>query len=246
MFKTRLYNAGKWIIDSKIYIDAELPVCFLVSFCCSIFFYSFQDIHWNKIFGMTVLVIRGLVEIPMLRWAVKARRQYEGGFTNNTQNNIDNKITVKHILQVAPNPKKWMFPVSSCSCLCLIHAIQMLSREWRYSWSSATGDAPITSDGSTISLPANVRHILEVWGWLQLWQQSTNLTTVILKHIHWQKYRGYDFQNAIGAMNIPGSNCIHSVGTPLPFAVRPTASTLLQMTWRDKFGYPNFICWVCV
>ena len=30
-----------------------------------------------------------------------------------------------------------MFLVSSCSCLCLIHWSQVLSREWRCSWSSA-------------------------------------------------------------------------------------------------------------
>ena len=30
-----------------------------------------------------------------------------------------------------------MFLISSCSCLCLIHGSQVLSREWRCSWSSA-------------------------------------------------------------------------------------------------------------
>ena len=33
--------------------------------------------------------------------------------------------------------KKYIFPVSSCRCLCLIHWSQVLSREWRCSWSSA-------------------------------------------------------------------------------------------------------------
>ena len=30
-----------------------------------------------------------------------------------------------------------MFLISSCSCLCLVHWSQVLSREWRCSWSSA-------------------------------------------------------------------------------------------------------------
>ena len=30
-----------------------------------------------------------------------------------------------------------MFPFSSCNCLCSIHSSQVLSREWRCSWSSA-------------------------------------------------------------------------------------------------------------
>ena len=30
-----------------------------------------------------------------------------------------------------------MFPVSSCCCLCPINWSQLLSQEWRYSWSSA-------------------------------------------------------------------------------------------------------------
>ena len=30
-----------------------------------------------------------------------------------------------------------MFHLSSCSCLCPIHWSQVLSREWRYNWSSA-------------------------------------------------------------------------------------------------------------
>ena len=35
-----------------------------------------------------------------------------------------------------------MFLVSSCSCLCPIHCSQVLSREWRCSWSSADRRCP--------------------------------------------------------------------------------------------------------
>ena len=45
--------------------------------------------------------------------------------------------TVKHLVLVAVNPKIQMFLISSCSCLCSIHWSQVLSREWRCSWSSA-------------------------------------------------------------------------------------------------------------
>ena len=37
----------------------------------------------------------------------------------------------------APNLNTKLFLVSSCSCICLIHWIRVLSREWRCSWSAA-------------------------------------------------------------------------------------------------------------
>ena len=55
-----------------------------------------------------------------------------------------------------------MFLVSSCSCLCPIHWSQVLSGEWRCSWSSADRRWT-TSELSTSLLPAKVWHILEVW-----------------------------------------------------------------------------------
>ena len=45
--------------------------------------------------------------------------------------------TVKSLIQVAPIHKTYMILVLSCSCLCLIHWSQVLSWEWRCSWSSA-------------------------------------------------------------------------------------------------------------
>ena len=45
--------------------------------------------------------------------------------------------TIVSLIQGAPNPKTWMFLILSCSCLCPIHWSQVLSREWRCSWSSA-------------------------------------------------------------------------------------------------------------
>ena len=45
--------------------------------------------------------------------------------------------TVKHLIWGPSNPKTYMFLVSSCSCRCPIHWSQVLSPEWRCSWSSA-------------------------------------------------------------------------------------------------------------
>ena len=45
--------------------------------------------------------------------------------------------TVKLIVYDTPNSKTLMFFVSSCSCFCPIRWSQVLSREWRCSWSSA-------------------------------------------------------------------------------------------------------------
>ena len=45
--------------------------------------------------------------------------------------------SVKSLIQGAPNPKTEMILISSCSRLCPIHWSHVLSREWRYSWSSA-------------------------------------------------------------------------------------------------------------
>ena len=44
---------------------------------------------------------------------------------------------VKSLIRVAPNLKTHMFLVSSSSCLCPIYWSQVLSWEWRCSWSSA-------------------------------------------------------------------------------------------------------------
>ena len=48
------------------------------------------------------------------------------------------EITVKHLISAVPNPKSSMFLVSPCSRLCRVHWSQVLSREWRCSWSSAS------------------------------------------------------------------------------------------------------------
>ena len=50
---------------------------------------------------------------------------------------LASKHTVKPLIQVAPNTKTEMFLVSSCNYLCQIHWSEVLSREWRCSWSSA-------------------------------------------------------------------------------------------------------------
>ena len=54
-----------------------------------------------------------------------------------------------------------MFLASSCSYLCAVYWSQVLSREWRFSWSSIT-----TSEWSTILLSTKVRLILETWRYM--------------------------------------------------------------------------------
>ena len=54
-----------------------------------------------------------------------------------------------------------MFLVSSCSCLCLIHWSQVLSWEWRYSWSSADRRCSNYIWMINNFLPTKVRLILE-------------------------------------------------------------------------------------
>ena len=66
--------------------------------------------------------------------------------TNNLQCNVNhnttspsNKMhcTIKSLIYDAPKPNTWQILVLSCDCLCRIPWRQMLSREWRCSWSSA-------------------------------------------------------------------------------------------------------------
>ena len=47
--------------------------------------------------------------------------------------------------------------------LFIIYLSHLLNREWRCSWSSSVGDAPTTSEWSTISLPIKTRLVLEIW-----------------------------------------------------------------------------------
>ena len=63
----------------------------------------------------------------------------------------------------APNPQTQMFLVSSCSCLCPIQWGQVLSREWRCSWSSA--DRRCSNYIWVIDnfIACQVRLILETW-----------------------------------------------------------------------------------
>ena len=73
-------------------------------------------------------------------------------------------------------------PKCFSSCLCPVHWSQVLSQEWRCSWSSAdrhcsnyiwasVGTAPTTSEWSTILLPSKMWLILEVWGYICMHNQ---------------------------------------------------------------------------
>ena len=57
----------------------------------------------------------------------------------------------------------YMFLVLSCSCLCPIHSSQVLIKNEDVVGAAPTGDAPATSEWSTISSPTEVPLILEVW-----------------------------------------------------------------------------------
>ena len=88
----------------------------------------------------------------------------------------------------------------SCSiCLCAIYWSQVLSPEWRYSWSRAdrqcfsyisvgavlTCNAPTTSERSTILLPTEVPLILEIYQYMKwcLFNGFTIFMNSILCHI---------------------------------------------------------------
>ena len=45
-------------------------------------------------------------------------------------------VTIKTLIQDVPNPKTWMFLVSSFRCFCPMHWGQVLSRKLKCSWSS--------------------------------------------------------------------------------------------------------------
>ena len=86
------------------------------------------------------------------------------------------KITSMKKEIVTSNHITSMFLISSCRCLCPIHWSQVLSREWRCSWSSASKRCSNYIWISTILLLAKVQLILEVWGtWFSLLKNLTFL-----------------------------------------------------------------------
>ena len=95
-----------------------------------------------------------------------------------------NGITVKPLIYGASNPNTLMCLVSSGSCLCPIYWSQVLSREWRCSWS--TDDAPTTSEWPTILLPTNVRIKLGVWRYPSNCQLHLQLSQTIVAIIAWK------------------------------------------------------------
>ena len=66
---------------------------------------------------------------------------------HNRSNRYDKYRKTSYISRTNP---KTLFVVSICSCLCAIYWSQVLSGEWRCSWSSAGSAAPTTSEWSTI------------------------------------------------------------------------------------------------
>ena len=91
----------------------------------------------------------------------------------------------------------------SRSCLCAIHWSQVLNREWRCIGAAPTGDAPITSEWSTIPLPNKVWLMLEVWRFY-----SCSEFSAVLPNIE------YDFPYLMPLFRINGpyiSTNLHSI-----------------------------------
>ena len=84
----------------------------------------------------------------------------------------------KSLILCASNPKRLGFLVSSCSCLCLIHGSQVLSRAWRYSWGNADGRC------SNYILVTNNGFMIVPWSiWSNLLDQIFQITSWVLIHI---------------------------------------------------------------
>ena len=66
-----------------------------------------------------------------------------------------------------PNPETSMPLFSSCNYLCAIHWTDVLSWEWRCSWSSADKRCSTTYEWSTMLLPSKMSLILDVWRYLK-------------------------------------------------------------------------------
>ena len=83
-----------------------------------------------------------------------------------------------------------MFLVSSCNCLHSVHRSQVLSWEWRRSWSIADRRCSTTSELSTILLPTKVRLILEVlWHSFFNFCQSIKINLICaFSYAIWQLY----------------------------------------------------------
>ena len=88
---------------------------------------------------------------------------HSGGMTwQRTQMSYRKRNTVKPKIIVAPNPKTWMFLVSSYN---LPNPLKpcVKSRMKMVVGTAPTGDPPTTSEWSTMLLSTKVRLILEVW-----------------------------------------------------------------------------------
>ena len=67
-------------------------------------------------------------------------------------------------------------------CLCQIHWSHVASREWRCVWNfgtASTGDAPTTSEWSTILFTTKVQLILEVWWYSFILRKLSTLYSLI-------------------------------------------------------------------
>ena len=120
-----------------------------------------------------------------------------------------------------------MFLISSYSCLCSIHWRQVLSREWRCSWSMPTGATSTTSEWSRILLPSKVWLILEI-----LWYMQKNFCMPVsitafkpVPIVQFHKCSGYIFFQIEN-----GCLCQHSVVPPASSQYQPNSGWLYFFT----------------
>ena len=100
--------------------------------------------QWKSAFHTMTFIKQGKLSDQLIRiwgqvsigWS-DCPSQVELLFTGMLQWPLLKLCTVKPLIQTTPNIITQMFLISCYSCLCLIHWSQMLSREWRCSWSSA-------------------------------------------------------------------------------------------------------------
>ena len=82
-----------------------------------------------------IMMITMLMMAQMVgwRWYIYTHNTiWDDGISNVIMISYIGLTTAKHLIQSDPNSKTTMFLVLSCSCLCLTHWSQVLSREWRF------------------------------------------------------------------------------------------------------------------
>ena len=143
-----------------------------------------------------------------------------------------------------------MFLVSSCSCLCQSNEARCKVENEDVVWAAPTGDAPTTSEWSTILLPTKVCLILETWRyvhqetnhhWFRLWLVAWSVPNHYLKRCwnivsstHGSKLQWHSKRNSyifIQGNVVENVICEMAVNLSQPQYIYSTCTD--QTTWRD-------------